>query len=112
MNILSGAESLVILSDSSGYYDLSVRPLRRGIYRGVIAFVGQQPEMWVSYCGLVLNYLFRGCSRRHIFSHVTSDVTKLVKILIHRMRILTFKIHQMRILTFKIHQMRIVAFIL
>jgi len=57
LNILSGAESLVILSGNSGYYDLSVRPLRRGVYRGVIAFVGQQPDMCVSYCRFVLSYL-------------------------------------------------------
>jgi len=49
MNILSGAESLVVLSDTVGYYDLSIRPLRRGHYRGIIAFVGQQPEKYVLY---------------------------------------------------------------
>ena len=46
MNILSGAESLVVLSENTGYYDLSIRPLRRGDYRGVIAFVGHKPEMY------------------------------------------------------------------
>jgi len=49
MNILSGAESVVVLSDAVGYYDLSIRPLRRGHYRGIIAFVGQQPEKYVAY---------------------------------------------------------------
>lgn len=44
MNILSGAESLVILSGNTGYYDLSVRPLRRGSYRGVLAFVAREPK--------------------------------------------------------------------
>jgi len=43
LNILSGAESLVILSGNTGYYDLSVRPLRRGSYRGVLAFVAREP---------------------------------------------------------------------
>jgi len=47
LHILSGAESLVILSENTGYYNLSIRPLRRGIYQGVIAFVGREPEMYV-----------------------------------------------------------------
>jgi len=47
MNILSGAESLVILSGNTGYYDLSIRPVRRGSYHGVLAFVAKEPDMYV-----------------------------------------------------------------
>jgi len=38
---------MVILSETTGYYNLSIRPLRRGIYQGVIAFVGREPETYV-----------------------------------------------------------------
>jgi len=44
LNILSGAESLIILSGNTGYYDLSIRPLRRGSYCGVLAFVAREPS--------------------------------------------------------------------
>jgi len=55
LNILSGVESLVILSGSTGYYDLSIRPLRRGLYSGVIAFVAEQPE------GYVMSFVIGQC---------------------------------------------------
>jgi hypothetical protein len=39
ISFFSGAESLVALSGQTVYYDLSIRPIRRGKYRGVLAFV-------------------------------------------------------------------------
>jgi len=38
ISFLSGPETLVVLAGKTGYYELSVRPLKRGQYDGVLAF--------------------------------------------------------------------------
>jgi hypothetical protein len=38
IGFLSGAESLVVLAGQTGYYELQVRPLRRGHFKGILVF--------------------------------------------------------------------------
>ena len=46
---LSGADSILVLAGQTGIYEVSVTPLRRGTYNGVLAFVTRKnPKRWVS----------------------------------------------------------------
>ena len=72
LNILSGAESLVILSGTTGYYDLSVRPLRRGSYSGVIAFVARDPSTTYVLASFLISDYVICCDVR-----MSNDIGKL-----------------------------------
>ena len=60
----------MILSGDSGYYELTLRPLRRGNYCGVIAFVAQEPEMYVELFESCLNNLIMECARPLLVTRV------------------------------------------
>ena len=69
---LSGPDSLLVLAGQTGIYEVSVTPLRRGTYNGVLAFVARQgPKTWVVYIYIYLFFM--------LSTHIGLNVFKVKK---------------------------------